>query len=82
MLARPFPLTTLEEIQDFAGVVRASIVDGTMPPWQPSDDCNTYVANIDLTPDETEVLLAWLDWKDTGKPADAPADSSSVDNGL
>ena len=57
----PFPLTTYDEVTAFAGVVRASIVNGTMPPWQPADDCNTFADNIDLTPDEKDVLLAWLD---------------------
>lgn len=57
----PFALTTHEEVSAFAGPVRASIVNGTMPPWQPSDDCNTFVDNIDLTASEKEVLLTWLD---------------------
>ena len=54
----PFSLTTHEEVTAFEGVVRASIVSGTMPPWQPSDDCNSYNDNYDLTPDEKDVLLA------------------------
>ena len=57
----PFPLTTYEEVKAFEGAVRASIVNGTMPPWQPSDDCNTYTDNYDLTSDERELLLTWLD---------------------
>ena len=44
------------------------------------DDCNTYVDNIDLRPDEKEVLLAWLDGgAPEGEPTDASASSSSLE---
>ncbi len=69
----PFPLTTYEEVQAFAGPVRASVLSGSMPPWQPSADCNSYLHNIDLRDDERETLLAWLDaGTPEGDPADAP----------
>ena len=75
-----FPLTTYEEVKAFEGAVRASILNGSMPPWQPGDDCNTYVDNIDLRPDEKEVLLAWLDGgAPEGEPTDASASSSSLE---
>ena len=44
-----------------AGAVRASIELGTMPPWKPDEACTDYDGNIDLTADEKETLLAWLD---------------------
>ena len=75
-----FALTTYAEVKAFEGAVRASILNGSMPPWQPGDDCNTYVDNIDLTPDEKEVLLAWLDGgAPEGEPTDASASSSSLE---
>ena len=75
-----FPPTTYEEVKAFEGAVRASILNGSMPPWQPGDDCNTYVDNIDLRPDEKEVLLAWLDGgAPEGEPTDASASSSSLE---
>ena len=75
-----FPLTTYEEVKAFEGAVRASILNGSMPPWQPGDDCNTYVDNIDLRPEEKEVLLAWLDGgAPEGEPTDASASSSSLE---
>lgn len=61
----PFPLTTYEEVIAFQAPVLASIVNGTMPPWQPSHDCGSYVEDIDLTESERDTLIAWLD-------ADAP----------
>ena len=65
----PFPLTTYQEVSAYAVPVRASIVNGTMPPWQPADDCNTFVDSIDLTAGEEEILLAWLD---QGAPEGTP----------
>lgn len=74
----PFPLTTYDEVTGFAGVFRASIVNGTMPPWQPSDECNTYQDNIDLAPDEKELLLAWLDGDmPEGEPVSEQTSSTS-----
>ena len=75
----PFPLTTYEEVSDIARpVFRASIANGTMPPWQPSDDCNTFLDNIDLTTNEKEVLLAWLDGgAPEGDPENEPVGSTS-----
>ncbi|MEM9190329.1 MAG: hypothetical protein AAGF12_14185 [Myxococcota bacterium] len=57
----PFPLTTFDEVKAFSGAVQASIENGTMPPWQPSDDCTSYLYDIDLTAEERETVLAWLD---------------------
>lgn len=69
----PFPLTTFDEVSALAEPVRASIEAGTMPPWQPSDECNSYLDSIDLTADEKQTLLAWLDdGAPAGDPADAP----------
>ena len=69
----PFSLTTYDEVRSFQVPVRSAIENGTMPPWQPSDACNSYLGNIDLTADEKEILLAWLAADmPAGDPADAP----------
>jgi len=75
----PFPLTTYEEVKAVEAAVRSSLENGTMPPWQPADDCAEYIGNYDLTPDERDLLLAWLDAGapegDTGEPiAEAEAE--------
>ena len=73
----PFPLTSYDEVMAFKGAVHASIVNGTMPPWQPSDDCNTYVDNFDLTANEKDILLAWLDGDaPEGEPSNETVPSS------
>lgn len=70
----PFSLTTYEEVMTFETAVRASIENGTMPPWKPDDACNTYVGNIDLSAEERDIVLRWLDAGGLeGDPADAPA---------
>lgn len=75
----PFPLTSYAEVKDFEASVRASIDNDTMPPWQPADDCNEYVANFDLTPAEKDTLLAWFDaGAPEGDPADEPAASGKA----
>ena len=57
----PFPLTTYEEIEPLLSVIRTSIETDSMPPWQPSDECNDYKGNFDLTADEKSILLDWID---------------------
>lgn len=74
----PFPLTTYDEIRSSAPAVQASIESGTMPPWQPSADCNTYLGNIDLSEREKDTLLAWLD---ADMPEGDPADTSTSSGG-
>ncbi|MEL6347911.1 MAG: cytochrome c [Myxococcota bacterium] len=69
----PFPLTTYDEVMAFSGPVLASIENGSMPPWQPSDECNSFQGNIDLTADEKDILIRWLD---AGGPEGDPADAS------
>lgn len=76
----PFPLTTYDEVMTFSTAVRASIENGTMPPWKPDDACNTYARSIDLTADETETVLAWLDaGAPEGDPDDAPEEDGPSD---
>jgi hypothetical protein len=71
----PFSLTSHEEVSALAALVRKSIEDGTMPPWQPDDSCREYLGNFDLRPDEKTTLLAWLD---AGAPAGDPNAAPAV----
>lgn len=79
----PFPLTTHEEVMAFEGPVRASIENGTMPPWMPAEGCGDYVGSIDLTAEEKSTLLAWLDaGAPQGEETDAPQDPTESDTPL
>lgn len=70
----PMALDSYEATVRFAGAVRASVEAGTMPPWQPAPDCNSYRGDLSLRPDEKELLLAFLDGEMLeGDPGEAPA---------
>jgi hypothetical protein len=67
----PFPLTTYEEVQPMTAAMAIAVNAGAMPPWQPGDDCNTYLHDFSLRDQERATLLAWLD---SGAVAGDPAD--------
>jgi len=74
----PFSLTTYDEVLAFETAVRMSIEDGSMPPWQPSEACTEYIGNIDLTAEERQTLLEWLDaGAPEGDPSEAPSDAAA-----
>ncbi|MCY1054277.1 monooxygenase [Nannocystis sp. SCPEA4] len=69
----PFSLETGEEAQMFAGLLAPAIEAGTMPPWPPSSECNSYEHDRSLPAADRELLLAWIaDGAAIGDPADAP----------
>jgi len=57
----PFPLDTYEVVYEFREAIRGALADGTMPPWQPADECNQYSDDFSLDDDELSILLSWLD---------------------
>lgn len=69
----PFSLETGEQAAMFAPLIAAAIEAGTMPPWPPSADCNSYEHDRSLSATEREVLLGWVEEGAVlGDPADAP----------
>lgn len=69
----PFALTTHEEFVGLAAIVGPAIEAGEMPPWPPDSACNEYAHARDLTPEQEETLLAYLDGDmPEGDRADAP----------
>jgi hypothetical protein len=67
----PFAITTYAETQLMAPVIAASVEAGTMPPWSPSAECNTYKHDRSLAADERGAIL---DWVAAGAPEGDPAD--------
>ncbi len=57
----PFPLETYAQVQPLLGVIRQSVEDGSMPPWQPDDACAPLEGNLSLSGEQRSKLLAWLD---------------------
>lgn len=74
----PFPLETLEQVTERAGVIRRVVREQTMPPWfaaPPHDGGASPWGNDRSLPERDQHdLLAWLNSPDrpAGDPADAP----------
>ncbi|MEM9491817.1 MAG: hypothetical protein AAGC55_21915, partial [Myxococcota bacterium] len=67
----PFALDTYDQTLTARDSMRAAIVSGQMPPWQPDDCCNHYRYDRSLSDAERDTLLAWLDQGQLlGDPAD------------
>jgi hypothetical protein len=56
----PFALSTYDEVVSLGSAVENAIATGSMPPWMPSDDCNSYQGDFSLPDEERDALLEWL----------------------
>jgi len=61
----PFALETYDDVVTWLPLVAESVRSGTMPPWLAEPDCNSYVGDFSLTPEEQDLIVAWAE-------ADAP----------
>ena len=59
----PFALTTYDETYRVRDLVAHSVSVGTMPPWPPSDECNEFLYERSLAPDEYDLVMAWAEGK-------------------
>ena len=73
----PFSLQTYDEVVAFKVAAKAAISSGMMPPWQPADDCTDYKGNFDLTDEERNTLLSFLDEPEEGDPSQSELSNSS-----
>lgn len=72
----PFPMTTAEEVSAVAAISEMAIRAGSMPPFQPSRECNSYTTDFGLTEDETSVLTDFFAGGAPAGDADSAVDSS------
>jgi len=60
----PFKLDTIADIKAHAGMIKQTIEQGTMPPWQAAPAVGTskspWVNDCSLQPSEKETVLTWL----------------------
>lgn len=71
----PFALETWAEVEAIAPALTGAVADGTMPPWLPSGECNSFVDDRSLSDADRQALLSWIDaGYPEGDPADAPPD--------
>lgn len=76
----PFELGDYEHAFDLRKAIRHSVESGSMPPWPPAADCQSYHADRSLSDVEKTTLLAWIDaGAPKGKPSEfkAPAPKES-----
>ena len=57
----PFPLETYEQVKPLAMAIRDSVMSGSMPPWQPEDDCSELLGDFSLSPVQQQDLLDWVE---------------------
>lgn len=69
----PFPLLTYSDAQAKAPQMSAAVVSRYMPPWMPSDSCQSFASSRRLTEDQIDTIYSWVaDSAPEGNPADAP----------
>src|SRR5580698_10771025 len=59
--AAPMALITYEQTRPWAKAIRASVLTGKMPPWQPDPHYGKFSNDLSLAPGEKEKLIAWVD---------------------
>ena len=91
--AAPMPLVTYEQTRPWAKAIRASVITGKMPPWQPDPHYGKFSNDLSLAPGEKEKLIAWVDggavegngsgarWNSSGVPEGSYTVSVRVDDG-
>ena len=70
----PFSLQGYEDAVAFGPSSVPSVLEKTMPPWQPNDDCATHVGNISLTDEQIDLFMEWID---LGMPEGDPANEGA-----
>ncbi|MEC8050967.1 MAG: hypothetical protein VX210_09270 [Myxococcota bacterium] len=71
-----FDMTDPETVVVWAGAIKASTMNGTMPPYgaKPADDCtpeHNFIGDISLTDEQIETIAAWVDGgAELGEPSD------------
>lgn len=69
----PFPLSSYAEAQKNHVQMAAATQARRMPPWMPSDDCQSFKDARALSQDQIDTLYSWSkDNAPEGDPADAP----------
>jgi mono/diheme cytochrome c family protein len=57
----PFDMTSFDALADYAGLIKAVVVDKVMPPWLAADGCADYVADRSLDDAQIAAIAKWAD---------------------
>jgi hypothetical protein len=67
----PFPFETPNDVISRTALIGPAVSTRTMPPWPPSDACNTYDHDRSLTQDQITTITSWIAG---GAPVGDPSD--------
>lgn len=70
----PFSLETYETAKNWSPVMNIEVQAGTMPPWLPSDQCQSFLHARVLTSDEKALFQSWYE---QGSPEGVAPSSSN-----
>ncbi len=71
----PFPLQTYEDVKTFAPASHITMVEGTMPPWPPDDECADFKDHRGISTAEVEIFEEWMD---AGYPEGEPGEDAGA----
>ena len=57
----PFTLTSYEDAANRAGIIKAVVSTGYMPPWKPDPEFSHFLGEYYLTADEKQSIIDWVD---------------------
>jgi hypothetical protein len=57
----PFSLITYKQVSSKADMIKEVVSEGRMPPWYASPDHGRFVNKRELTANERDTILAWID---------------------
>lgn len=57
----PFTLTSYEDASNRAGIIKAVVSTGYMPPWKPDPEYAHFLGEYYLTEDEKQTIIDWVD---------------------
>jgi hypothetical protein len=70
----PMPLMTYQQVRPWAKAMRASVVEGKMPPWPINPHYGKFENDRSLSKQQIDLFTAWVDnGAPEGNPADAPS---------
>jgi hypothetical protein len=56
----PFAFQTPTDVTSRAALISSVVSSKTMPPWPPSDSCNSYERDRSLSSDQIQTLTSWV----------------------
>jgi Copper type II ascorbate-dependent monooxygenase, C-terminal domain len=76
----PMPFQTYEQTKAYAGAIRLSVQQRTMPPWFAEKNIGKFSNNPSLSDAQIALLAAWAEAQaPAGNPADAPPEKKWAD---